>query len=136
MSSQTNKELAIQLMDAISRNDETTLNNLIHPDVVSHGISERHGIDEYKRFFALMHSSFSPWTMVVEDVIAEGDKVVLRILDQGTMTGSYMGMPATGKSYSIPAVQIARFVDGRLVEMWGFRDSAMAAQQLGLMPTH
>jgi predicted ester cyclase len=70
----------------------------------------------------------------VEDVIAEGDKVVVRLTESGTMSGSFMGMSPTGKSFTIPAVQICRLVEGKLAEMWGLPDSGSQMRQLGLLP--
>jgi predicted ester cyclase len=50
------------------------------------------------------------------------------------MSGSFMGMSPTGKSFTIPAVQICRLVEGKLAEMWGLPDSGSQMRQLGLLP--
>ena len=64
-------------------------------------------------------------------MIAEGDQVAARITETGTMVGSFMNMSPSGKTFTIPAVQICRFAEGKLVEMWGFCDSGSQLRQLG-----
>ncbi len=50
-----------------------------------------------------------------------------------SMKGSFMGMPPTGRSYTLDAVQICRLANGKLAEMWGFRDTGSQMRQLGLV---
>ncbi|HXF60132.1 MAG TPA: ester cyclase, partial [Caldilineaceae bacterium] len=56
----------------------------------------------------------------------------LRLTESGTMVGSLRGIAPTGRQYTIPAVQIFRLTNGKLVEMWGFRDTGSMMQQLGI----
>src|SRR5918992_4769217 len=58
----------------------------------------------------------------VEDLIAEGDKVVARQTNRGTHLGDYMGVPATGKRVTFTAIAILRIADGKIVEHWINRD--------------
>ena len=73
--------------------------------------------------------------MEAEDVIASGDKVVARVRCTGTNTGDFMGMPATGKSVDVEAIDIIRFGDdGLAYEHWGVFDAMGMMQQLGAIP--
>jgi steroid delta-isomerase-like uncharacterized protein len=70
----------------------------------------------------------------IEDVIAEGDRVAVRLTSAATHVGEFMGMPATGKRYSIQEIHIFRVADGKVVEHWHQFDQMGMMRQLGLMP--
>jgi predicted ester cyclase len=70
-----------------------------------------------------------------EDVLSIGDKVVARTRATGTNTGSFMGMPPTGKGVDVQLIDILRFGDDGLVhEHWGVMDTMSLMQQLGVVP--
>jgi predicted ester cyclase len=70
-----------------------------------------------------------------EDVLTSGDKVVARVSVTGTHEGEFMGMPATGKSFKVQAIDIVRFGDDGLAhEHWGLFDAMAMMQQLGVLP--
>jgi len=74
----------------------------------------------------------------VEDVIAEGDKVVARWVVRGTHKGEFMGptgsIPPTGKQVTVLAIHIFRIADGKFIERWPERDRLGLLQQLGVVP--
>lgn len=72
--------------------------------------------------------------LIIDDLIAEGDKVVFRITVRGTQQGAFMGISPTGKPVTVTAIDIARFVNGKIVEHWGQMDSLGLMQQLGVIP--
>ena len=71
----------------------------------------------------------------VEDLIAEGDKVVARQTNRGTHLGDFMGVPATGKRVTFTAIAILRIADGKIVEHWINRDDLGILQQIGGLPS-
>ena len=71
----------------------------------------------------------------VEDVIAEGDKVVIRWRIHATHQGDLMGTPPTGKQVSITGMDIVRLAEGKFAEHWGESDTLGFMQQLGVIPT-
>jgi steroid delta-isomerase-like uncharacterized protein len=73
--------------------------------------------------------------LAIDDLIAEGDKVVFRITLRGTNQGAFMGIPPTGKPMTVTAIDVVRFADGKIVEHWGQMDSLGLMQQLGAVPT-
>ncbi len=71
----------------------------------------------------------------VEDIIAEGDRVVVRWTTKATQVGEFLGIPATGKSYTIPGIDIYRLQDDKMAEHWHVVDMLSMLQQLGVIPT-
>jgi predicted ester cyclase len=135
MSTETNKELVRRLFNEFYvRRNEAVWDELAHPDVVIHGVQGTiNGTDAAKALYTTQFfAALQPWTFRIDDMIAERDQVVVRITESGTMVGSFMGMAPTGRTFTIPAVQICRIAEGKLVEMWGFRDSGSLLRQLGL----
>jgi steroid delta-isomerase-like uncharacterized protein len=70
----------------------------------------------------------------IEDMIGEGDRVAVRLTASATQTGPLMGMPASGKRYSIGEIHIFRIRDGKFVEHWHQFDQMGMMKQLGVMP--
>ncbi len=72
--------------------------------------------------------------MTVEDVIAEGDRVAVRLTSQARQVGELMGMPPSGREYRIEEIHIFRLRDGQIVEHWHQADFLGMMKQLGAMP--
>lgn len=70
--------------------------------------------------------------VIIEDLIAEGDKVVCRFTASGTHQGEFMGIPLTEKRVTIMEIRIYSIIDGKIVECWGFFDQMGLMQQLGV----
>jgi steroid delta-isomerase-like uncharacterized protein len=88
-----------------------------------------------KAFFQMQLAAFPDLRMAVEDVVANGDKVVARVRYTGTNSGEFMAMPATGKSVDVQLIDMFRFGDdGLLREHWGVLDALALMQQLGVVP--
>jgi steroid delta-isomerase-like uncharacterized protein len=86
------------------------------------------------QLLGMFHTAFPDWREVVEDVIAEGDRVVIRVTGSGTHSGDFQGMPPTGKWVTATGVGIGRIADGRIVESWAEYDALGLLQQLGAIP--
>jgi predicted ester cyclase len=71
----------------------------------------------------------------VEDVLAEGDKLVTRWSARGTHNGEMVGIPPTGKQISVSGIAIDRFENGQSVEHWEVFDQVGLMQQLGVIPS-
>jgi predicted ester cyclase len=70
--------------------------------------------------------------VIIEDLIAEGDKVVCRFTASGTHQGEFMGIPPTEKRVTIMEIRIYRIIGGKIVECWGLFDQMGLMQQLGV----
>ena len=84
--------------------------------------------------FLRLHGAYPDLHFAVEDLIAEGDKVVSRNVVTGTHRGEYMGIPSTGRSVTYSEIFIFRFVNGRIAETWGVVDVLAQLRQLGAIP--
>ena len=82
------------------------------------------GAQALKEVFARLHRAFPDLHVTVEDLIAEGEKVVGRNSVSGTHQGEYMGLPATGKPVAYNEIFVFRFVNGRIAETWGSSTSS------------
>jgi steroid delta-isomerase-like uncharacterized protein len=112
------------------------IDELLAPNFVEHqefpGLEPtREGV---KQFFAMWRKAFPDTHGEIELVVADGDLVAVYGTWTGTHQGEFMGMPATGKRFSIPNADFIRFQNGVCVEHWGVGDSGMMMQQLGAMP--
>jgi predicted ester cyclase len=92
------------------------------------------GAQALKQVWAMLLRTYPDLHLTVEDVIAEGDKLVCRNTVTGTHQGEYMGLPPTGKSVAYNEIFIFRFANGRVVETWGVVDVLSQMKQLGLIP--
>ncbi len=110
------------------------IDELFAPDFVEHQAGIAPGRDGVKGSIQVLRSAFADLHLHVEDAVADGDRVWLRLHATGTHEGPFMGMPATGRRIDITVIDIARIVDGRLVEHWGVADRLGVAQQIGLAP--
>ena len=72
--------------------------------------------------------------MTIEDVIAEGDRVAVRLTSSAVQNGPFMGPPPSGARYSIPEIHIFRIRDGQVAEHWREMDSMNLMRQLGAAP--
>lgn len=87
-------------------------------------------VQEFRQFMTEMTTAFPDYHVVIDDLIAEDDKVVGLYSETATMRGPFMGMEATGKSYTAPAIEIYRFEAGKIAEIWMIRNAANMFQQL------
>jgi steroid delta-isomerase-like uncharacterized protein len=113
-----------------------TIDEVAEPDVLIRTPLpvEATGAQALKEVFARLRQVFPDLRVTVEDLIAEGDKVVGRNLVTGTHHGDYMGLPPTGRSVAYDEIFIFRFVDGRIAETWGVVDVFSQMKQLGAIP--
>ena len=93
------------------------------------------GIEEMKHYLALYFEAFPDFHVTVEDVIAEGEKVVSRYTFRGTHQGETEEFgPPTGRQFELEGISMHRFEDGKIVEDWEQYDNLGFLQQLGLAP--
>jgi len=93
------------------------------------------GLDGLKAFVTALRAAFPDFRYTVEDEIAEGDRVVIRVTASGTQSGEFLGIPAAGKKAVWSETHIARVVDGKIVEHWVDQDRLGMLEQLGIVPT-
>jgi steroid delta-isomerase-like uncharacterized protein len=136
----SNKATFSRFHDAVNTGDleviSTTIDEVVEPDVLFHAPvpTGATGIAALKQVWAVLLRAFPDIHVAVEDVIAEGDKVVVRNTVTGTNQGEYRGAPPTGKSVTYNEIFIARFAGGRIAEIWGVVDVLSQLKQLAMIP--
>jgi steroid delta-isomerase-like uncharacterized protein len=132
-----NKHLArLLLEDDISRGDVAVAERIIHSDFFDHTNPPgmQRGLAGHNAIVALFRQAFPDQWWQIEDLIAEGDKVVARTTMTGTHLGDFFGIPATGRKVTLLGVHVMRISDGRIVEHWGSNDDLGLMRQLGVIP--
>jgi len=119
-----------------SKGNLAVVEELYAPDFICHFPvgSEWRGPKGVKRKVKRQRAAFPDWNEEIEDIIAEGDKVVTRFTSRGTHKGKFMGIPRTGKKVKISEVAVFRIADGKIAEQWGFLDLQSLRRQLGTEP--
>lgn len=125
--SETERNKAIVMrseLDLWSRGYLAVADQLYAPDFVGHFVvgPEWHGIDGIKNEVRGHRTSFPDWQETVDDMIAEGDRVVIRFHSTGTHRGTFAGIAPTGRKIAIREVAIYRLANGKIVEQWGMPD--------------
>ena len=115
-----NKALIRRLFEeAINRGNLAIVNEVFSADFVDHSTpGQPAGPGGVRDYFAAIRGGFPDVQVVLEDVLADGDKVVVRTTWRGTQRGSYEGIAPTGKPAMRTLIQIFRIVDGLIVEEW------------------
>ena len=88
-----------------------------------------------KMFLQSFANGFPDARFTIDDMVAEGDRVVTKKTVSATHTGEFAGIPPTGNRVELTYVDILRLRDGRIVEHWLSMDQLTFMQQLGVIPT-
>ena len=138
--SEQNKQLVRRYVEEVQNQhrldvmDELFAPNIVNHDIAS-GLPSPQGVEGVKQFFGMMFAAFPDFHAVVEDQVAEGDKVVTRKTVSGTHQGEFMGIPPTGRRMEISVIDVFRVADSRCTDHWSVVDQLGMMQQLGVIPT-
>ena len=137
MSTEENKALVHRFYDEVWQNNNldamdeilaTDVNNYtLPPDIPG-------GIEGSKAFAGMFASAFPNTTMNIEDVLADGDKVIVRWSATAKHEGELMGVPASGKDVNVHGIGIYRIAEGKITDIWGEFDMLGMMQQIGSAP--
>ena len=135
MSVEENKKIVRRYQEIYNSNDLGTLDEVVSQDLLTPKIMPGipTGIEGAKAAHRIMLAGFPDYQTSIDDIFAEGDKVAARITMSGTNSGSFMGIPPTGKHVSFTGIYIARIANGKIVEHWGEEDGVSLLQQLGVL---
>jgi steroid delta-isomerase-like uncharacterized protein len=137
MSTENNKLLVRRLYDEVLNQQRAdSVAELATPDYVEHDPvpGQGEGLAGLTDRIRLLTSAFAP-RFEIEDLVAEGDRVVVRWTHTGTHIGDFAGIPPTGRSFQIAGIDIYRIESGRLAEHWHVIDELRLLQQIGVVPT-
>ena len=137
MSTEANKTSARRFYDeAFNKKNRAAIDEFIDPNQVDHAAppGTPGGLAGAKQTIGMYLTAFPDLHFTVEDMIAEGDKLVARLTVRGTQQGAFMGIPPTGKHVTVTAIDISRMAGGKSVEHWIEMDTLGMMQQLGVIP--
>jgi steroid delta-isomerase-like uncharacterized protein len=131
--SEQNKTLARRWFeDLFSRGDPAAANEILSAEFVDHLTHEdERGPEELKHYVSIYRSAFPDIQDTVEDIVAEGDKVVVRWKSSGTHQGEFMGVAPTGRHVTFTGMRLFRIADNKIVESWVNIDERGLQEQLG-----
>jgi predicted ester cyclase len=133
MSIEENKAIARRWNEELfNGGNPDIIDELAHPNYVSHPGMTSSGA--FKQSAMQMGSVLSDWSITLEDLVAEGDRVAFRWTAYATHSGPYMGVQPTGKRVTMTGISIYRIADGKVIEDWHVTDNLGFQKQLGVVP--
>lgn len=131
------KALVRRYLDEVNRGNLAALDDVLSPDYRYHlpGSPTPLNREQHRQFVAMFYAAVPDFSHTVEDQIAEGEMVVTRLTNRGTHRGELLGLPATGKAFTIQGINLVRVAGGRIAEEWVIFDMLGMLQQLGVVPT-
>jgi steroid delta-isomerase-like uncharacterized protein len=137
MSTEDNKALVRRFYDEVFNNKNMAgVDAFVAPNVIDHSLppGAPGEIEGVRQTITMFLTAFPDLNLTLEDIIAEGDKVVVRWTMRGTHQGASLGMPPTGKQFTLPGISLVRLDGGMAAETWVSFDQLVMLQQLGLAP--
>ncbi len=133
----TAKQIALDHVARTNAGDLTGAAALLSEDCINHAaVPEAQGRAGFQRILGKLRTAIPDLQHTIEDVLVDGDKVVLRLTITGTQTGPLdmvrLSLPATGKQIRYEQIRILRVAGGRIVESWMTHDVMAMFRQLGL----
>lgn len=136
MSTEENKAIVRHIFEGLNKGNLAGVDELVATNYVYHQPSgeEIKGPEGLKLMVTMYRTAFPDFHFTIDDMIAEGDKVVCRFTGRGTHKGDLMGIAPTGKQVIITGILISRFAGGKEVEAWEIFDMLGMLQQMGVVP--
>lgn len=139
MSTEENKAFMRRFYEEVfNQKNLAAIDDFVAPDFVNRSAAQlglvSGDLEHVKQFVGVVMQAFPDLHYTVEDMVAEGDKVVTRLTLSGTQRGTFMGIPATGKHATVSDIEIFRITGGKAVETWVQVDFLGLLQQLGAIP--
>lgn len=131
------RDVARQLIeDDLNTGDMAVAERIIAADFVDHtnppGL--QHGLAGHRGIVDIFHAAFPDVRWTIDDMVAEGDRVAMRLTMTGTHRGEFFGIPPTGRRVEVGGTHIVRIQDDRVAEHWGHNDDLGLMRQLGAIP--
>ena len=133
MSVEENKAIIRRLGEAVNTGDFDALDGILSPDYVRHDpnpLLADAGREEYEQAFTRLRGAFSDAHWTLEELLADGDRVIGRWTFRGTHDGAFFNIPPSGKAVTYPIIAIYRIEDGKIAEGWHIFHSIGLWQEL------
>ena len=134
MSTEENKALIRRYWEENNKHNVDILGELMTTDYVQHDTTGDMNLQDVKAHNAMTIAAIPDVTATIEDIIAEGDRVAVRMTMRGTQKGEFRGIPPTGKTAVMTEMSIYRISEGKIAEGWDLSDRLGLMQQLGAIP--
>ena len=136
MSAEANKMAKRRYFEAFNVQNLDAIDELFAPEYVLHipGSPDVEGPETLKQMVAGTLAALSDPIMIIEDMVAEGDRLATRWTLTAIHSGEFLGVPPTNKQITMNGMIIDRFVGGKVVEAWDSFDMYGVMQQLGALP--
>lgn len=132
-----NKKVMEQFVRFINTGDEALGKSIISDEVTFYAPTSpepMHGFEAYTGVLDMMRGAMPDVQWKVEEIIAEGDKIMIRFTMSGTQSNPFMNMPATNKKVQVTAMNIYELKDGKIIREHGLPDLFSMLMQLGVLP--
>ena len=132
---EANKKLVrTYLEEVFNKRQPGETDRFVAADVVEHNPNLPQGLEGKKRFVTAVLAGFSDYRGEIVEILAEGDKVVVRMQWSGTQDGPFLGLPPSGNKVRFSTADFFRIANGKIAEHWDVVDSLPRAVALGLVP--
>lgn len=133
MSKEQNAAALNKFAEAVKTGNYDLFDEVVAPDSIDHDPAPGQvaGPKGYRAFFSELRSAFPDMEAEPVELLADEDAIAFAYTLTGTHKGSFMGLPATGKTVKIRGMQISKFRNGKMVERWGSSDQLGILQQIG-----
>jgi len=136
--SDANKQLVLRWFEEVwNKGRADAIEEMFDENGIAHGLSDdpanpMRGPKDYRPFYSTLREAFPNIKVVVEDMVAEGDKVAARCSVSGKHEGDSLGIAATQLPVDFNGITIVRIADGKIVEAWNNFDFMKMNRQLGI----
>jgi len=127
-----NKALVMRAEEAWLKGDFEAAKKILSPDYVGHISGKDLSLEDMIEGLKMQIAMFPDRTSSAEDIIAKGDKVIVRSITRATYEGDVEGFPVTGSKIEVEGIEIVRVENGKIVESWASVDTLSLYQQLGM----
>jgi predicted ester cyclase len=135
MSANHNEEVFRRVIEeGFNKGNLDALDDCFEPTYAEHQFDLPPTLEQFKGSIRYLRDTFGDFTLTIEDMVADGDKVWARMTGRGMHNKEFMGRPPTGKAFAITVFDVCRFENGKIVEHWGVPDRFHLLAQLGLLP--
>ena len=133
MTVKENKALVRHVYDLLNRREMDAYFSLFAPGFIFHNYIGDFNMDQTKQIDIDWYAAFPDLHATIEEMVAEGDKVAVRVNYKGTHLGQGYGWTPTGKKINILNANTFKIIDGKLMEIWNVADTLLF-KQLGINP--
>jgi steroid delta-isomerase-like uncharacterized protein len=137
MSTAENKALVRRAIEEVwNAHNVSAVDDLYAADLANHDPlnPEVTGLGGFKAWVGAVFAAFPDLHVVIDDMVAEGDKVAKAYTLHGTQNGEFQGIPPTGKSVAMNGITIYRIADGKIAELTWSYNMLGVMMQLGAIP--